>query len=253
MKKVLLINSSWRKKTTFGVLKQIDEILQLRGVETEFLHLAEYDIQSCRGCEICIMRGQCVIQDDFHEIERKLKAADGIILSSPVYLRQVSGILKTMIDRTCSHYHRPILVGKPIFSCTTTNASGAKETLSYMKDITVQWGAIPAGEVAVKLQGIESNELERKLEKFLMLLKHPKEMDRPSWKRVMDFQVQKVLALHVLLQDRPYWEQKGWAARDYYYENQLSWMKKKTGHSFYKFLAKKMSKNKKAQEDGRGV
>lgn len=244
MKKVLLINSSYRKKTTFAVLKRIESILVSRGMETEWLHLSEHGIQPCRGCEVCIMRGACVIQDDFHEIEQKLKTADGIILSSPVYLRQISGILKTMIDRTCSHYHRPILVGTPIFSCVTTNASGAKETLRYLKDITIQWGAIPAGEIAVKLAGVEQNDLEKELERFCMLIAAPKELDRPSWKRVFDFQVQKVLALQVLRQDQPYWEQQGWAQRDYYYENQLSWTKKHAGHLFYRFLAGKMGKNK---------
>lgn len=162
MKKVLLINSSYRKKTTFSVLKRIETELISHGIETEWLHLSEYDLQPCRGCEVCILRGTCVIQDSFSEVEQKLKEADGIILSSPVYLRQVSGILKTMIDRTCSHYHRPILVGKPIFSCVTTNASGAKETLKYLKDITVQWGGIPAGRLAVKLGGVEQPVLKKR-------------------------------------------------------------------------------------------
>ncbi len=250
MKKVLLVNSSWRKKTTYGVLKQIAEVLNQRGIETDILHLSEFDLQPCRGCELCILRGQCHLQDDFHEIESKLREADGIVLSSPVYLRQISGILKIAIDRTCSHYHRPILVGKPIFSCVSTNASGAKASLQYLKDITIQWGAIPAGEVAVKRNGIEANELEAKLERFLLLIRRPKELDRPSWKRVLDFQVQKVLALQILLQDRPYWEQQGWSSRDYYYENQLSWIKKKMGHLFYQVLAKKMTKGKK-EEKGR--
>ncbi|BES65528.1 hypothetical protein SANA_19670 [Gottschalkiaceae bacterium SANA] len=242
MKKVLLINSSYRKKTTFSVLKRIETELISHGIETEWLHLSEYELQPCRGCEVCIMRGTCVIQDSFFEVEQKLKGADGIILSSPVYLRQVSGVLKTMIDRTCSHYHRPILVGKPIFSTVTTNASGAKETLKYLKDITIQWGAIPAGRLAVKLAGVEQAVLEKKIDRFCMLLESPKELDRPNWKRVMDFQVQKVLALQVLLQDRPYWEHEGWDQRDYFYENQLSWIKKKVGHIFYQFLAGKMKK-----------
>lgn len=243
MKKVLLINSSYRKKTTFGVLKQIEAEMIGRGFETEWLHLSEYELQPCRGCEICIMRGSCVIKDSFSEVERKLQEADGIVLSSPVYLRQVSGILKTMIDRTCSHYHRPILVGKPILSCVTTNASGAKETLKYLKDITIQWGAIPAGSVSVKMNGIEQEAVKKRVDRFCTLLEAPKELDRPSWKRVMDFQVQKVLALHVLLQDQPYWEKADWDQRDYFYENQLSWLKKKVGHLFYQFLAGRMGKN----------
>lgn len=243
MKKVLLINSSHRKKTTFALLKRIEKELISHGIETEWLHLSEYELQPCRGCEVCIMRGSCVIQDSFSEVEKKMQEADGIILSSPVYLRQVSGILKTMIDRTCSHYHRPILVGKPILSCVTTNASGAKETLRYLKDITIQWGAIPAGSVSVKLNGIEQEAIKKRVDRFCTLLKSPRELDRPNWKRVMDFQVQKVLALHVLRQDQPYWKTAGWDQRDYFYENQLSWPKKKIGHLFYQFLSGRMEKN----------
>jgi multimeric flavodoxin WrbA len=248
MKKVLLINSSYRKKTTYALLKRMGIILTDRGYEIEWLHLAEYQLQPCRGCEICIKRGTCVSDDPFMEIEEKLKSADAIVLSSPVYLRQISGILKTTIDRTCSHYHRPILVGKPILSCVTTMESGAKASLKYLKDITIQWGAIPAGSIGVKMAGIEDADLKEAMRPFLTMLDSPKELDQPSWKRVIDFQVQKALALHVLRQDRAYWASYGWDQRDYYYENQLSWLKKRVGHLFYRVLSGQLDKQKKQKK-----
>ena len=109
--KVLAVNSSRRKVNTYKLLKEIQEILQEENIETDIINLYDYTIKPCVGCELCILKGTCSLQDDVPALMNKFLEYDGIILSLPVYLRSVSGMLKTFVDRTCSWYHRPVLAG----------------------------------------------------------------------------------------------------------------------------------------------
>lgn len=49
----------------------------------------------------------CPLRDDVSEIKKKIDDADIIILASPVYVEDVSGLLKNWIDRMAFVCHRP--------------------------------------------------------------------------------------------------------------------------------------------------
>lgn len=52
------------------------------------------------GCRRCIENGGCcVLKDDFTEIFEAIKAANLVILESPIYINQVNGLMKTFLDR----------------------------------------------------------------------------------------------------------------------------------------------------------
>ena len=57
-------------------------------------------IAPCDGCMTCHQSGECRIKDDMQKVYKKVLAADGIILGSPVYFWSVSGQAKTLMDRT---------------------------------------------------------------------------------------------------------------------------------------------------------
>lgn len=44
---------------------------------------------------------------------QKIIESDGLVIGTPVYLNNMSGILKTFIDRTCSWFHRREVAKKP--------------------------------------------------------------------------------------------------------------------------------------------
>lgn len=71
------------------------------GAETENYFLAEYDIKPCRGEFNCWLKtpGQCMIKDDMAELRQKMKDNDIIVFATPLYVDNVTGIMKNFMDR----------------------------------------------------------------------------------------------------------------------------------------------------------
>lgn len=67
----------------------------------ELLELRGKKINNCLGCNTCQNNGGvCVFKDDVPTILNKMLAADIIVLASPVYFYSITGLLKTLIDRS---------------------------------------------------------------------------------------------------------------------------------------------------------
>ncbi len=69
------------------------------GAETELLRLADKKIQPCDACNACKTTKRCTKRDDFKSVYDKMVAADGIILSSPVYFGSATPQIMALIDR----------------------------------------------------------------------------------------------------------------------------------------------------------
>ncbi len=215
MKKVVALHASRRKVNTYKLLLQLQQALAGHDVEVEILSLYDYKLNDCIGCEKCILRGECIHQDDVQMLMDKMTAADGIIISSPVYLKQVSGKLKDFIDRTCKWYHRPVLDGKPVICVATTKGSGLKSTLSYLQSVAIQWGAMPAGRIGRTIRNMDSAVTQKELSEFIRLLNAPQKY-RPSLSILIEFEVQKALAKYLGGLDASYWKEKGWDTKVYF-------------------------------------
>ena len=109
--KVLAISSSPRKGGNSDVL--CDEFLKgaaENGHEVQKIRLAEKKIAPCLACYGCTDSHVCVRRDDMAEVLEALKAADVIVLASPVYFYGISAQLKAVIDRL----HTPMRNSFPI-------------------------------------------------------------------------------------------------------------------------------------------
>jgi multimeric flavodoxin WrbA len=80
---------------TAHTLKAVAE----EGLDTELIRLAGLEIKPCNACEQCRKEERCSIEDDFLPIYSKMKAADGIILASPVYYGSASALIKALMER----------------------------------------------------------------------------------------------------------------------------------------------------------
>ena len=101
--KVLGFNGSPNKKgNTACSLNIIFEELENAGIETEMIQVGKKKIQGCTACHDCVKKQNeaCSLDGDpVNEWIQKIKAADGILLGSPVHFSGVAGTMKSFLDR----------------------------------------------------------------------------------------------------------------------------------------------------------
>lgn len=99
-KKVLVISSSLRPNSNSEALADaFAEGAATAGNEVEEISLRGKNIGFCRGCLACQQLGHCVINDDALEIAEKMLHADVLVFATPIYYYEMSGQLKTLLDR----------------------------------------------------------------------------------------------------------------------------------------------------------
>lgn len=104
-KKVLVISTSMRERSNSEALADaFIEGAKAAGNDVEKVSLRGKNISFCRGCLACLKKGSCVIQDDAPAITEKMKGAEVIAWATPIYYYEMSGQMKTMIDRANSLY-----------------------------------------------------------------------------------------------------------------------------------------------------
>jgi len=241
MKKVIALLGSKRKVNTYKLLMQISNILAQEDVELEIIELYHYDLKDCIGCDCCVLKGKCVLHDDVDGLMDRISKADGVILASPVYLQNVSGKLKTFVDRTCHWYHRPVLTGKPVLCVASTKGSGLKATLAYMTNVSTQWGAIAAGTVGRQIFNIDKDIKVKELSKFIQLLNYPQNYS-PTLNQLIGFEVQKALAKYLNGLDTKYWEEMNWMDKPYYYKCRVNIIKSTISRTIGSIIQKNMKK-----------
>lgn len=102
-KKVLIISTSLRNNSNSEILaKEFAKGAEQAGHEVEFVTLKDKEIKFCKGCLACQKTGSCVIKDDAIAITEKIKNSDVIVWATPVYYYEMSGQMKTLIDRANS-------------------------------------------------------------------------------------------------------------------------------------------------------
>lgn len=99
MKVLGICGSPHPQGSTAHALRHALAVIEAQGIETAYVSLAGKEITPCDGCFTC-RTGECVHEDDMKPIYDAIRACDGLILASPVYMGLVSGQMKVMMDRT---------------------------------------------------------------------------------------------------------------------------------------------------------
>ncbi|MCD8030253.1 MAG: flavodoxin family protein [Bacteroides sp.] len=104
-KKIILINGSPRKKAnTATLLHKAAEGAESVGARTDLIHLYDLEYTGCVSCFACKRKDgkyncRCVVKDDLSPVLKKIMKSDGLILGSPIYLGDVTGKIRCMLER----------------------------------------------------------------------------------------------------------------------------------------------------------
>ena len=105
MKTVVVISTSMRAGSNSQVLaEKFAEGAKNEGNEVEFISLRGKEIKFCVGCLACQKLGACVIKDDVPAIMESVLNADVVCWATPIYYYEMSGQMKTLIDRMNAMY-----------------------------------------------------------------------------------------------------------------------------------------------------
>jgi multimeric flavodoxin WrbA len=104
MTKVVVINGSPRleKGNTFLVLSPFLQGMTDAGADVELFYASRLDVEPCTGEFHCWYEkpGECYIQDEMQDLYPKLKAAETLVLATPVYI-PLPGEMQNVINRLC--------------------------------------------------------------------------------------------------------------------------------------------------------
>lgn len=144
--KILAICGGMREESNTN--KLVRKVAESSGCDYDVVELGKLEIKPCTGCSECMMyEGKCPIPDDMQAIYQKMLDADAIVLGSPTYYMNVSGVVKCMIDRSLALYYRGIgpqydpnmpfmgqrpLSGKLGVMVTTVAGAGHEKTMEVL-------------------------------------------------------------------------------------------------------------------------
>jgi len=238
--KILLINGSPRKGETLKKLEILSSIFEFGGYSCEILNIGDYNIQFCKGCYQCFLKGedQCKLEDDVSLLWSKVEDCDGLVIASPVYALGVSGTLKNFVDRIAHHAHRPTIYNKPAAIISTTAGMGINDVIKQLKWIELLGFNVVAKKGFMKYPNKDDTE-EIESAQYLNLISVAEKMDNsikrqipnPSLIRVIQFNALKINAMiapDVYRADYHFYKD-----REFFVETKVGVVKRILGKMFY--------------------
>ena len=97
---ILMLNGSPRKDGNTSVaLREMEKVFLEAGFTVETVQVGQMEVRGCLCCGYCFKNGKCAMDDVVNELAEKLKAADGLVIGSPVYYAAPNGTLVALLDR----------------------------------------------------------------------------------------------------------------------------------------------------------
>ena len=230
--KYLIINGSPRKKNTWNIVRHVEENLD---GEFEEIHLIKHKIPMCNGCFKCFEKGEseCPHFEYLNPIVEKIKECDGLIITSPVYALNVSGLLKNLFDHTAYIYHRPQFFDKKALIVVSTAGAGQKNVAKYIDETLRHWGFNKNFKLAFafgdreNLEAKEISKINKTSQKFRNDVESGK-LHSPKFMDVIFFNVWKAMAVmdNPIKADCRFWYETGLVNHDFSPEVKLGIVKK---------------------------
>lgn len=259
MKTVTAFVGSARKHgVTHRATRQFLDGLQSHGdVQTELVFLSDHDLGQCRGCKACFIRGEefCPLHDDRDALIEQVTRSDGVVLASPVYAFQVSGLMKTFLDRLGFALHRPRFHGKAFTSIGVEGLYGGRAVVRYLDFVggALGFNVVKGSRIVCRKNPDTAHEpmldaerrkmdetLARHVRRFHERLARPP-FPEPSMLQLLGFRMARTSMRLELAEDRRdhvYYREHGWFDSDYFYATRLGPLKRAAGAAFDRLAAR---------------
>ena len=104
MKKIIIIEGGPRKNmNTAALLERFADGAREKGAEVNIIRLYDIDYKGCRSCMACKIKGKasnvCKFKDALTPVLEEIAQADGLVLGSPIYFGDVTGQMRTFLER----------------------------------------------------------------------------------------------------------------------------------------------------------
>ncbi len=111
---LLAIHGSPRKNgNTEILLDSFLEGIKLSKINFEKIRLAELNYQPCIECGECEKTGECILNDDFQEIYKKIIKADFLVIATPVFFYSHTSYVQAFFERFQAFWARKYLLNLP--------------------------------------------------------------------------------------------------------------------------------------------
>jgi multimeric flavodoxin WrbA len=137
--KILGLSSSPRKgSNTDAMIQEILKGASSKGAETSFINFSQSNIKGCVSCMYCRNKVGCATMDDMQKIYDEINDADFVIFGSPVYMGQVNGQFKILLDRLFPYLNTDFTakINKPSMLVYSQGAPGMDMFKPYFKMTT---------------------------------------------------------------------------------------------------------------------
>ena len=251
MTHILTIFGTQRKMNTYKMVKRIEENFKefKSDVTFEHLFLHEFKMDFCKGCFSCILNGEdtCEEYDITKHLKEKVEKADGVIFASPVYVKQVSALMKNFFDHFSYLVHRPDNFNKTALALITTNGSGMKETLQYIEDTVKTFGfnfvdsfgiMTPLYEKGGK-ETAKANKKMRKIAREFLERIETKKHNSPNLNDLLHFKITRLVIDFIKTQspiDYDFWVKNGWYKKEYFVDVRIKFFTKLMANMIFSMI-----------------
>jgi len=247
----ILVGSPRKRGATFQAAETFASHLEaLGGVETKIIWLGDYELRTCRGCKLCIIRGEdrCPLNDDRDLVIGEMLAADAFVFAAPNYSWHVPGLLKVFLDRLAFAMHRPRFHGRPATTIVVAGIGFGGRVRKYLEFVQGNLGFdVVKGSVSMTLEPMTEkavakmdDNLAKQARRFHERLMKPP-FRSPSLFELAWFRMGRTgIRLNAQgLLDWDYYRDKGWFESEYFYPVRLGWPKKALG-AFFDWLTDRL-------------
>ena len=106
-KKVIIVSSTPRKNGNSEILAQeFERGAREAGHAVSMINVRDLSLKFCIGCLYCQSHDKCVLNDEMNSLYMDIQSADVLVFATPIYYYEMSGQLKTFLDRLNPLYPR---------------------------------------------------------------------------------------------------------------------------------------------------